>query len=403
MTSQEPDCVKRFREFVRIKTVHPVPDYESSTKFLLKQAEEIGLTSQVVEAVKGKPVVILGLPGTDPSLPALMLGSHTDVVPVFEEFWTYPPFSAERVPTEDGDFKIYGRGSQDMKITSCMHLEALRRIKESGIKLKRNVFAVLYPDEEIGGQEGVKAYVETKEFADLNIGFDIDEGMLAANDRINVSYSERINGQVRLTAYGNTGHGSQFIEGTAIEKILPVINALLEKRQEQKALLAAKGDPSTNEHSGEFIAINLTMASGGKQANLVPASFTATFDVRITPKEDPEIFKSWLKDLATSNGVEVEFLFPNEKRYITGLDKSNTFVNAFYSSLAKHNIDPLPIICPAVSDCRHFRAKGIPTLGFVPVKNHTMLAHAHDEFVLESEFLSGIDIFYDLIQDMANA
>lgn len=41
---------------------------------------------------------------------AILLNSHMDVVPVFEEYWIVPPFSGE---IRDG--KIYGRGTQDMK------------------------------------------------------------------------------------------------------------------------------------------------------------------------------------------------------------------------------------------------------------------------------------------------
>ena len=33
-------------------------------------------------------------PGTDPSLPSLLLNSHTDVVPVYPECWKHDPFEA---------------------------------------------------------------------------------------------------------------------------------------------------------------------------------------------------------------------------------------------------------------------------------------------------------------------
>lgn len=41
---------------------------------------------------------------------SILLNSHIDVVPVFEEYWIVPPFSGEI-----RDEKIYGRGTQDMK------------------------------------------------------------------------------------------------------------------------------------------------------------------------------------------------------------------------------------------------------------------------------------------------
>ena len=58
----------------------------------------------------------------DPSLSSIMLNSHMDVVPVFPEHWTYPPFSAHK----DEDGNIYGRGTQDMKSVGIQHFEAVR-------------------------------------------------------------------------------------------------------------------------------------------------------------------------------------------------------------------------------------------------------------------------------------
>lgn len=44
----------------------------------------VGLATQQVEPVKGKPVLLATWPGRDPSLPALLLNSHYDVVPAME-------------------------------------------------------------------------------------------------------------------------------------------------------------------------------------------------------------------------------------------------------------------------------------------------------------------------------
>ena len=71
---------------------------------------------QVTECVAGKPVVVVTWPGTHPALPAVMLNSHTDVVPVFPEHWTYPPFSAHK--DEKGD--IYGRGTQVLTVADIL-------------------------------------------------------------------------------------------------------------------------------------------------------------------------------------------------------------------------------------------------------------------------------------------
>ena len=78
----ESPSVTRFREFLCIKTVHPKPDYAASTLFLQKQAQELGLEFKLLELVQGKPIVIMKWTGSNPQLPALLLNSHVDVVPV---------------------------------------------------------------------------------------------------------------------------------------------------------------------------------------------------------------------------------------------------------------------------------------------------------------------------------
>lgn len=107
----EHPAVTRFREYLRIKTVQPNPDYASCLTFLERQATELGLPIKAIEAYPGKPNIIMTFEGRDPSLPAILLNSHTDVVPVFPEKWSCDPFEA--VKRENGD--ILARGAQDMK------------------------------------------------------------------------------------------------------------------------------------------------------------------------------------------------------------------------------------------------------------------------------------------------
>lgn len=53
------------------------------TEFLKRQGRELGAKVHVMECAPGKPIVIVTVDGQDPTLPSLLLNSHTDVVPVF--------------------------------------------------------------------------------------------------------------------------------------------------------------------------------------------------------------------------------------------------------------------------------------------------------------------------------
>ena len=45
---------------------------------------------------------------------------------------------------------------------------------------------------------------------------------------------------------------------------------------------------------------------------------------------------------------------------------------------------------------------GIPALGFSPMNNTPILLHDHNEFLNEKIFLRGIDIYSDVILNVAN-
>eukprot|EP00665_Eupelagonemidae_sp_cell47_P003377 gene3377-4230_t len=55
-----------------------------------------------------------------------------------------------------------------MKCVCIQHLEAVRRIKASGVQLLRTVHLTFVPDEEIGGADGMGAFVKTAAFRSLN-------------------------------------------------------------------------------------------------------------------------------------------------------------------------------------------------------------------------------------------
>jgi len=51
---------------------------------------------------------------------------------------------------------------------------------------------------------------------------------------------------------------------------------------------------------------------------------------------------------------------------------------------------------------RYLRSVGIPALGFSPMNNTPVLLHDHNEFLNEKIFIRGIDIFEDIISEMAD-
>lgn len=149
-------------------------------EFLKRQAANLDLPISIHYPVdEDAPVVVMTWQGAQPELPSIMLNSHMDVVPVFEEYWTHPPFAAEM--DENGD--IFARGAQDTKCVGMLYLAAIRALKRQGIsQLKRTLQITFVPDEETDGLRGMAGFVKIDAFKKMNVAFVVDEGDVANKD-----------------------------------------------------------------------------------------------------------------------------------------------------------------------------------------------------------------------------
>ncbi|XP_066970090.1 aminoacylase-1-like isoform X1 [Macrobrachium rosenbergii] len=395
--AQEHPSVTNFRNYIRIKTVQPNPDYASCTKYLQGQAEELGAEFQVIECIPGKPIVLMTIPGKDPSLPSILLNSHTDVVPVFPEHWKYEPFSAHK--DENGD--IYGRGTQDMKCVGIQYLEALKRLRKTGAKFLRTIHLSFVPEEEVGGADGMGEFVKTPVFKKLNVGFGLDEGYANPTEKFTIFYGERTPWWIFVRCPGQPGHGSQFLPNNSGEKLRKVINSFMAYREEQKKLLSA----NKSLRLGDVTTVNLTMLQGGVQFNVVPSELSVGFDVRIAPtanlKEFEEMVKKWCRE--AGDGVTYEFRQKAMCQNTTCVeDGKSPWWDAFSAACKQEGVQLDKEIFPAGTDSRFLRELNIPALGFSPMNKTPILLHDHNEYLNENIFLRGIEIYMTILPAVAN-
>lgn len=202
------------------------------------------------------PIIVLTWVGSQPNLPSIILNSHMDVVPVFPEHWTHPPFGADM----DDDGKIFARGSQDMKSVGIQYLAAIRALKRDGVKqFKRTIHITFVPDEEVGGYLGMMAFVKSNEFKAMNVGFSLDEGIASPTEEFSVFYAERSIWEIEFICRGQGGHGSLLLKNTPGEKVHYIIDKFTEFRKQESAKL--ENNPELT--IGDVTTVNLTMLSGG--------------------------------------------------------------------------------------------------------------------------------------------
>lgn len=437
-SAEEETAIQDFCEFIRFETISgdgPVTGvYNRCATWLVEKLHSFGFDNAhiLAESKPNKPIVVCSWKGTDESLPCILLNSHYDVVPVITESWTVPCFKGLR---RDG--KIYGRGAQDMKCVCIQHIHTLKLLKAAGFAPVRSVHISMVPDEEIGGRDGMEVLLTSNWYHSLgSIGLALDEGLASEDDTYSCFYGERLPWWIKVTAQGNTGHASRFIEGTAVEQILQITDKAMKFRRQQKDILhggVGSGSHAACSHSialrnlkkiglGDVTTLNLTVLRAGIQSggsdvlNVIPPCAEAGFDVRIsphtTPSEISDMFDGWCREVNTSTpqlpskgGVSWDFYYPPLKDHsTTSTDASiNPWWGVFHSALETEiGISVSPAVFPAATDSRFLRAHGVRALGFSPIRRSPILLHEHDEYLSEDVFLEGLKVFIHLISKLGS-
>ncbi|MQL76624.1 hypothetical protein Taro_009008 [Colocasia esculenta] len=404
--AEDAAAISRFRQYLQINTSHPNPDYAGTTAFILSLARELALDSEVLEFVPGKPLVLLKWPGRDPSLPSVLLNSHTDVVPAEPLKWAHPPFSAEVEP-ETG--RIYARGSQDMKYVGAQYLEAVRRLRAAGFVPERTVYLSFVPDEEIGGRDGVGAFVAWERFRAMRVGVVLDEGLASSDGEYRVFHGERSVWWMVVRACGVSGHGAKLYDNSAMENLMKSVEVIRRFR-------AAQFDLVKNgvKAEGEVISVNMVYLKAGTTGfvmNLQPSEAEAGFDVRVPPNIDTEALERRIAEEWAPSSRNMTFEFKEKdsihdmfgKPAVTSADSSNPWWTLLEGAIKRANGKlSKPEIFPASTDCHFFRKQGLPAFGFSPMANTPILLHDHNEFLNKAEYVKGVGIYESIIAAFAS-
>lgn len=363
----------------------------------------MNLPSQELHFIPSKPIVLISFPGSIPSLPSLLLNSHTDVVPAESSKWIHPPFSA----FEDSDGNIYARGSQDTKSIGMQYLEAIRLLKASNFQPLRSVHVSFVPDEEIGGDDGMKKFVDSQEFAKLNVGVSLDEGLACEEGVYRIFFAERSVWKLVIRATGEGGPGGKMTEGSAMENLRESLGAVYEFREKEFRMLR-----EGLKAEGEVVAVNNvflragTATDDGFVMNLQPSEAEAGFDIRVPPFVDMEELETEIRTKwapasrnLTYTLTQLEPRASKGLRIPTTASDMNPWWDLLQEAVAKAGGKlGAPMIRPSATDSRYIRNLGTPAFAFSPMSNTPSLLHDHNEFLNAREYLKGIKVYSEIIK-----
>jgi len=277
--------------------------------------------------------------GADPGLAPAILAAHYDVVPPGAIPWNRPPFSGD---VAEG--WVWGRGSQDSKVTLTGILAAAERLLAEGLRPSRTVYFAFGGDEEVGGSRGAVALARSLRERGVRASFLVDEGAVVADGILPfadrplalVGIAEKGYVDVELVATGAGGHAAMPPRSTAAGTLSRAV-ARLESRPFPARLtrtvrgflsdlspyvpfplrllfrspgLSAFGlikafsaAPTTNALVRTTQAA--TMLSGSDKENVLPDRARAVINVRILPGETVSGILARMSSIVARDGVTV--------------------------------------------------------------------------------------------------
>lgn len=303
-----------------------------------------------------------------------VFSGHLDVVPAGNlDSWKSPPFSYT-----EHDNKIYGRGAIDMKSSIACMISSLINYKGDG-----KVALLVTSDEEIGGEAGMKPFLEdiTKEGHKLDyviVGEPTSSqkfGDIIKNGRRgSINFQLEIKGVQGHVAYPDNAKNPINIAANLINKLN---NVELDKGNEyfQKSNL-------------EFTSIDV----GNNTDNIIPESVKILFNIRYNNINTREEIGQFV------NGIIEEYC---DDYHITSTSSSIPFINEdnkyskFLQDIIENETGTRPNLSTSggTSDARYLSKYG-KILEFGPVNQY---AHKIDEHIEISDLQKLFNVYYSAI------
>ncbi len=432
MTDEPSLALSRYIQF---DTTNPPGNELSAAKWLADQLAGRGITSdiQIHEPVPGRGLVVAGIAGHEPLKP-LMINHHIDVVAADPAKWTYPPFAGHIA-----DGYVWGRGALDTKGLGVMFLFALESLLKEGVRFRRPILFTAVPDEEPGGDHGMRWLVE-RHLNDIDPEWVWDEGTGAYRGVFGdallfaVAVAEKQIYRVRLTATGAPGHGSMPHKDSASETLLAALGRIVSDPRPLKAGKAAKqmfsaiapaqpfpaswllkhlanplvlalagsklsSDKFTNALLRDTVSVNIVRA--GYQINVIPERACAELDCRLLPETDAGEFENWLLSRINDKRIQLEKIQSSPPSGIAPTD------SAFYRAIEEtvHALSfgagVLPLLMAGATDGRYWRERGYPAYGFTPMildKSDMGRVHGIDERISIDNLHFGIAMTREILR-----
>lgn len=367
---------------------------------------------------------------------------HYDVVPVNEDGWKYPPFSAE---INDG--YIYARGTLDMKGHVVALLEAIESLLSEGKSFERDLYIMLGHNEETGSalpDSGARKIMEMLKDEGKHFYCVVDEGgAFIKGDAMGVKgvvglvgVAEKGYCDIELSATQEGGHASMPPKTSALFDVCKAAMLMESKKFKADyneatnamfdALLPHMAQPLKflfrNRYLFKPILIKaltnspetaatvrttsvMTMASGSKAPNVLAQEAKININCRIVPSDTVEKLVNRIQERVGPK-IKVKAINGNDP---TSVSPSNHPAFKSIVDAAKiiypECITVAPYLMVAATDSRlyHPISEGVYRVQpFMSMLEDRATVHADNERISLDSFEKGIYFFKQCVEDICN-
>ena len=375
--------------------------------------------------------------GKDPSLNAIVLMAHQDVVPIEEAtrpIWTVDPFQGV---VKDGF--IWGRGAADDKINLIAILESVEKLLSKNYKPDRTVYLAFGHDEEVGGK-GAIAMAALLKSRNVRADLVLDEGGIITREKVPgmkkpvalLGTSEKGYLSLILSVEKEGGHSSMPEPETAIDILTIAINKIRDHpfkagfSASTEGFIAALGPEMPFMEKMAFANIWLfrplvnniyeqspggnamirttvipTMINAGIKDNVVPTVARATINIRLLPGDSSEEVISRIKEIIADDRVSLTKLtsFAAEPSEVTSAE---SFAFRKVDQIIRKTVDSVvtaPFLMIGGTDSRHFGEVSDGIIKFSPMTDPIGF-HGIDERVSIESYRNSLWFFEQLLRDI---
>lgn len=384
-----------------------------AAEFVAAELAGAGLEPLLLESAPRRANVVARVPGADPTLPALLVHQHLDVVPAQAADWSVPPFSGE---VRDG--YLWGRGAVDMKDMCAAVLSAVRSWVPRGVQPRRDIVLAFVADEEDTGEYGADWLVAQHAGLFDGCAAAIGEsggftfGTPGTARLYPVGTAERGTLHLRLTATGRAGHASRPNPDNPVvalvdtlariaahrwpEQLTPAVRAYLDgaaaalgvstETATVDELVAALGRAGTLAAGTIRVSATPTVLAAGGTVNVIPSTASAQVDLRTLPGTPDQVLAT--VDTLLGPGVRYDI---TARRDPVSAPLDSPWFDAMAAALRAE--DPEAVVLPYClgggTDAKTFAALGLHCYGFAPLRlpldpaeyDYRAMAHGVDERV----------------------